>query len=756
MPLLFLGGSPPAASAGGHVGISPKAPWRRPGKFRSPKAPYFVAGPATQTLNGTTIPTAEQIGIGFNTPRPVFIKSITTSVTTAATITATTPSTGMVAAIGDLALVIHDNDFYLLSNMPTPTATGSPTFSPITSATLPADGGTNFGHLKFYTYVVNTAGAQTVQVTETGAADEEKSLTVYILGAADTTTPTDDGRGGFDSVGSATQIAPAATATNTNDLAIMQIGAGGGGSAASYTPPAGVIWQYEIHITAYSAVGGTKQLSASGSTGTFTFTAASPTDYAAGTVLVRAAPAGGGSQSLNGTTISTAESFGVGAVAQVVTCTAITTAELVFDGATSLVALGTTIVTGVSLGVNTISITVTGTAVSTAEQVFDGALAQGAVGTTIATAALVFDGVAVPGPVALTGTTIATGELVFDGNAAAGATVLNGITIASAERVFGGSAAINAFGTTITTAEQIGVGTTTLTATGTTIGTGERVNSGAIAVGVIGTTIPTYELVYDGAATPGPVTLIGTTVTTGEVVFDGTTTVGGTFLNGTTITTAERVFDGVATPGTVTLTGSTIGTAEQVFDGSASLIAIGTTIATGERLNAGVVSIGIVGITIPTAELFGVGVAAPGPVTIVATTIRTAEFIFPGNVAVGVSTLQGTTIPTAERLGVGTITVGTVTLTGTTVPTATLFFVGAITGFGLPQSAAGITIPTGERFFATYNAHYGQCTITVSVGATVLSATMQTPQIHTDMVGARIVVSEQAPLVLASLESDKV
>jgi hypothetical protein len=189
-----------------------------------------------------------------------------------ATISVTTSESPATTQVGDLVIVVHGNNFYALSNMPTPTATGSPTLLNI----VDADGGTNFGHLRCWWYVANTSGAQTVSVTETGAHDEEKSMAVYVLSGADTSSPVDGTASNFDSgTGSAPVCSSISPATATA-LAFNAINNGGPTAPTSYTPPGAVTEQYDVGVGGLRAAGGTDQLSASGPTGAFNWTTVGP------------------------------------------------------------------------------------------------------------------------------------------------------------------------------------------------------------------------------------------------------------------------------------------------------------------------------------------------------------------------------------------------------------------------------------------------------------------------------------------------
>jgi hypothetical protein len=174
---------------------------------------------------------------------------------------------------GDVLIIIHANDFYLLSNMPTPTVGGSSTgVTAITNGT--ADGGSNLGHVKSYFYVVPSTGNLTVTVAETGTHDEEKDLIVYPLSGADTVTV-------IDTAGNATygttssHALPNISPATSNAYLIAHDNSGGGVNVTSYTPPSGMTEVYDSPNSATMGnTGAVKQLSAAGAIGALSFTPA--------------------------------------------------------------------------------------------------------------------------------------------------------------------------------------------------------------------------------------------------------------------------------------------------------------------------------------------------------------------------------------------------------------------------------------------------------------------------------------------------
>lgn len=172
---------------------------------------------------------------------------------------------------GDVLLIIHCNDWFTTSEMPTPTVGGSTTgVTAITGAT--ADAGTSNVHAKAYYYVVPSTGNLTVAVTETGTATEEKALVVYVLVGADTTTVIDAASNAFNTSSSTSQVAPSVSPTSTTALLICHVNAAP--TTATYTPPTGMTEVLDTSISSTMSISNAAlQLSASGATGTKTFTA---------------------------------------------------------------------------------------------------------------------------------------------------------------------------------------------------------------------------------------------------------------------------------------------------------------------------------------------------------------------------------------------------------------------------------------------------------------------------------------------------
>lgn len=252
---------------------------------------------------------------------------------------------------GDLLVIFHGNDYYALSNMPTPTVGGSTSgVNAVSGGT--ADGGSFFAHAKAYTYAVGSTGDLTVSVTETGSGDEEKVLVVYVLSGADTSTPVDGtAANNSDSTGSTTsRVCNAVSPSSASAFLICHTNDGNGSNSVSYTPPSGMTEQYDGSLASSMGYSGaTLQLSASGSTGTKTFTASGNASYCTLTVAIKTA-AGGGS-TVNGTATLTGAGGLTAGVRQQATAAA--------TGAGSLSAVVAQRATGVLTGSATLSAAVT-------------------------------------------------------------------------------------------------------------------------------------------------------------------------------------------------------------------------------------------------------------------------------------------------------------------------------------------------------------------------------------------------------------
>lgn len=172
----------------------------------------------------------------------------------------------------DKLIIVHKNNWYLFSNMPTPTVGGSSSgVNAISGGTF--DGGSNALHIKSYTYDVAATGDLTVVITETGTADEEKCLEVWVLGGVDPTTIIEDADVANGS--GTSQVAASSNPTSTDDLLICSLINSAG--ATAYTPPGSMTEAYDLaDVSPFIRVTGAyEQLIAAGATGTRTFTAGS-------------------------------------------------------------------------------------------------------------------------------------------------------------------------------------------------------------------------------------------------------------------------------------------------------------------------------------------------------------------------------------------------------------------------------------------------------------------------------------------------
>jgi len=195
---------------------------------------------------------------------------LTTGVVTSDPISVTLDSARQPNA-GDVLVIIHCNNFYNVSNMVTPTVAGSSTG--VTAITGGAATGTtaDTGGIKSYTYVVGSTGDLTVAEDETGAANEEKLLAVYVLSGVDTATPVDIA-GNFNGAPSGgLYVCPSVSPTSSDAFLICHYNTCGGAASGLSDPPSGMTEQYDAAVGGMSTAGASVQLVTSGATGTKLF-----------------------------------------------------------------------------------------------------------------------------------------------------------------------------------------------------------------------------------------------------------------------------------------------------------------------------------------------------------------------------------------------------------------------------------------------------------------------------------------------------
>lgn len=216
---------------------------------------------------------------------------VTGGVTGTATVSATCTGTQQPQA-GDVLLIIHGNNFYTLSAMPTPTVGGSTTgVTPVTNGTT--DGGSSWAHVKSYTYVVGSTGDLTVSVTESAPGDEEKDLVIYVLSGVDNVNPVDTAGGqNGGSVATTSPTAPSVSPTSSDGFLICYTNSGGGTISTPYTPPSGMAEDCDFSVGGAMGVSSASlQLSSSGATGSKAFTAGNA-PYGAISVVMQTAAGG--------------------------------------------------------------------------------------------------------------------------------------------------------------------------------------------------------------------------------------------------------------------------------------------------------------------------------------------------------------------------------------------------------------------------------------------------------------------------------
>lgn|SRR5512135_356451 len=198
---------------------------------------------------------------------------------------------GGTTAVGDLAVLIHGNDYYTAANLTSPGGTAVASWA----LNYTFDGGSWAGHVKVWTGLVTTGGASTVTTTST-STDEERAMGVFILYDSGGGTVSYD-TALAQAVASATSSdAPSVTPTNADDLLIClwMIG-GGGGQDTTYTPPGTMTAYTNLNIGGGGSARFASQLLSSGAatgTRTATLSPAQPTTTASALLKTSATPSG--------------------------------------------------------------------------------------------------------------------------------------------------------------------------------------------------------------------------------------------------------------------------------------------------------------------------------------------------------------------------------------------------------------------------------------------------------------------------------
>ena len=219
----------------------------------------------------------------------ISVRSVTTDMVGGASVSVTTPS----AQTGDLIVVILSSDFYDTSAFQIDSITPSVTLNAVAGLTV----SNSDANIKVWWGVAGSNTTYAVQGS-TGHSDEEKAIAVYLLSGADTSSPIDGtNTATFASNGNVT--VPAISPSSSNAFMLVHVQQQGAGNDNVYGLPGTLSQQYSDTDGTFSRIlGASRQLSASGSTGTFTITQ-SRTDVKWGLSVfgVKTASGGGGGNS---------------------------------------------------------------------------------------------------------------------------------------------------------------------------------------------------------------------------------------------------------------------------------------------------------------------------------------------------------------------------------------------------------------------------------------------------------------------------
>jgi hypothetical protein len=379
--------------------------------------------------------------------------------------------TGSSTAVDDVLVVFHAADAGAASAMTTPTGTAG-TWTQVELADL----GTGNTHLKLWTRPVTAGGAQTVTIpSNTG----DNGAMLYVIAGADPASPI-DGSANTTGTASTSHIAASVSPASTAALLLATVASEVLTSSSYSAVSGGMTNLTEEDVSAlgvFFTLGTARQnLSASGATGTRTFTYGASKAFAAITVAIK--PSGGGTTlAIAGIAASTTSATGAvtavlafsGAAATTTSATAALTATLVFAGVAASTTSATGDLTRVTPIVGTAASTTSATGALSIVVVY--AIAGDAASTTSATAAvtlrLAFAGAAAT-------TTSATGALTritpITGSAATTTSATGDVTITSGPVTWSiaGAAATTTSATAAVTATLVfaGVAATTTSATG--------------------------------------------------------------------------------------------------------------------------------------------------------------------------------------------------------------------------------------------------------------------------------------------------
>lgn len=140
---------------------------------------------------------------------------------------------GAGTTIGDLAVVIHGDDYYTAAALTSPGGTAVSSWG---TAKYTFDGGSNLGHVKVWAAPVTTGGTSTVTTTSTNS-DNERVAAVFILYDTGNTVTFDAALGQAVASGLSADAPSVTPATAADLLLCLWMIGGGGGTSTTYTVP---------------------------------------------------------------------------------------------------------------------------------------------------------------------------------------------------------------------------------------------------------------------------------------------------------------------------------------------------------------------------------------------------------------------------------------------------------------------------------------------------------------------------------------
>lgn len=194
-----------------------------------------------------------------------------------------TLTTGVGTQVGDVLVAVHGGDYYTAADLVAPSTGPAWTLAAGGSGSALGDLGNLNSHVKIFTATVASAGA--IAITFPKLLDADHMCVLYVLAGADPNGPVDDAAGSSGGP-SVSHLAPSLSPASPDALYIGAVVSQLFALVGTYTCP--VLTKQTEDDQSSTMATGTQALSASGATGTRTFSADINVSYASAAVAIRA------------------------------------------------------------------------------------------------------------------------------------------------------------------------------------------------------------------------------------------------------------------------------------------------------------------------------------------------------------------------------------------------------------------------------------------------------------------------------------